>query len=257
MTLLRSFVMAFTCFSRVPMPQVEWKPESMRYMMCFFPFIGIVISALVAVWIWLCHVLGLGEMLRGAGLTLIPLVVTGGIHLDGFADTVDAQASHAEPERKREILKDPHTGAFAIMGIAGYFIAYFACAVEFDPFFGWFLFMCVPFFSRCLSGIATIAFATATDEGMLASFHQSAHKRNSLIVLIVLACLAAAYFVFVGGLEGAGVIVVGLACLLFLYVFARRQFGGMSGDLAGFFLQIAELAMLAYIVIVFKIVVGM
>lgn len=56
-------------------------------------------------------------------MTLIPVLITGGIHLDGFADTVDAMSSYAERERRLEILKDPHTGAFAIIGLCCYFLA--------------------------------------------------------------------------------------------------------------------------------------
>ena len=99
------------------MPNVEWKPESMRYMMCFFPLVGVVIGLLLAGWVWLSGALGFGAILRGAGSVLIPAAVSGGIHLDGFADTCDALASNAGPERRGEILKDPHTGAFAVIGL--------------------------------------------------------------------------------------------------------------------------------------------
>ena len=44
MNLLRSLAMALSCFSKVPVPQLDWKPESMRYMMCFFPVVGLVIG---------------------------------------------------------------------------------------------------------------------------------------------------------------------------------------------------------------------
>ena len=45
----------------------------------------------------------------------LPLLVTGGIHADGFCDTVDALSSHAEREKMLEILKDSHCGAFAVI----------------------------------------------------------------------------------------------------------------------------------------------
>ena len=113
MDVLRSLVIAFACFSKIPMPRVDWREQSMRYCMCFFPLIGLVIGLCLWVWAWLCGALGFGSVLRGAGIALLPLAVTGGIHMDGFADVVDAQSSHAEPDRKRQILKDPHTGAWA------------------------------------------------------------------------------------------------------------------------------------------------
>lgn len=45
----------------------------------------------------------------------IPLLVTGGIHMDGYMDTVDALSSHQSVEKKLEILKDPNAGAFAVI----------------------------------------------------------------------------------------------------------------------------------------------
>jgi cobalamin synthase len=50
----------------------------------------------------------------------LSVALTGAIHVDGFLDTCDAAFSGASPERRREILKDPHHGSFAI--------AYFAVA---------------------------------------------------------------------------------------------------------------------------------
>ena len=107
MDVLRSLVIAFACFSKIPMPRVDWREQSMRYCMCFFPLVGLVIGLCVWAWAWLCGVLGFGALLRGAGIALAPLAVTGGIHMDGFADVVDAQSSHAEPDRKRQICHMP------------------------------------------------------------------------------------------------------------------------------------------------------
>ncbi len=54
-------------------------------------------------------------------MTLIPVFVSGGIHLDGFMDTMDALGSWGDKEKKLEILKDSHNGAFAVIGICCYF----------------------------------------------------------------------------------------------------------------------------------------
>ena len=101
MTILRSIAMAFLMFSKIPMPHVAWKDESMRYTLAFFPLVGVVIGALLLVWFWLCQLLGIGSGLFAAGLVLIPLAVTGGIHIDGLVDTSDALGSHADPRFSR------------------------------------------------------------------------------------------------------------------------------------------------------------
>ena len=122
MTMLESIAVAFSMFSAISMPQFLWNEKNMRYALCAFPLIGVVIGA-VCWGAWsLCGLIGLPNLLRGAILTLIPVLVTGGIHLDGYSDTCDALASHASQEKKLEILKDPHVGSFAVIRICGYFV---------------------------------------------------------------------------------------------------------------------------------------
>ncbi|HBG11300.1 MAG TPA: adenosylcobinamide-GDP ribazoletransferase, partial [Clostridium sp.] len=88
------------------MPQLEWTTERMKYAMCFFPLIGAVIGLLeFAVYLG-CNALGfrnLGQILP----IVIPILVTGGIHMDGFLDVVDARSSYGDRKKKLEILKDP------------------------------------------------------------------------------------------------------------------------------------------------------
>lgn len=59
--LLRSLAMAFSMYSILPAPRVEWKAENMRYAFCFFPLIGVVIGAAEFGWLWLCRLFGVGR----------------------------------------------------------------------------------------------------------------------------------------------------------------------------------------------------
>ena len=124
MRAISAFVIAFSTYSRIPMLQVEWSDENRRYTMCFFPLIGAAVGLLMWLWLWACDHFGLGPVLRGAVSALIPLLITGGIHMDGFMDTSDAIASWQPMERRLEILKDSHTGAFAVIGCAGYLLLF-------------------------------------------------------------------------------------------------------------------------------------
>ena len=93
MRLIRSFLIAFSTYSRIPVPQVEWTEENRRYDMCFFPLIGAVLGLILWGWLALCDTLRIGTFLRGAVAALLPLLVTGGIHMDGYMDVTDALAS--------------------------------------------------------------------------------------------------------------------------------------------------------------------
>lgn len=253
MNVLKAIAMAFSSFSSIPMPQFAWEKNNMRYMMAAFPLIGVVIGVLVWLWCLLCTALGFNTFIQAAGYTLIPLVVSGGIHMDGFADVVDALSSHADPARKREILKDPHAGAFASIGVAAYFIAYFAFATEITPTHI-VLLACIPVLSRCLSAFATLRFKTASAEGMLATEQGNANQGvvYACAGLIGLALLV--LMLWQNLVAGTALWACALLSLLGIYYLSRKQFGGMNGDLAGFFLQSTELIALIVLVFVSKLI---
>ena len=119
-----SFKIAFSMYSKVPMPKSDWTKENMRYIMCLFPLIGVIIGAVTWAWGYWGLQITRSHLFYSVVLVLIPVVITGGIHLDGLLDTSDALHSYQPRERKLEILKDSHAGAFAIITAVVYFIFY-------------------------------------------------------------------------------------------------------------------------------------
>lgn len=245
MWLLNAMIIAIAMYSKIPMPRVDWNEKNMRYAMCFFPLVGVIIGVLeivagnlITVW------KGEGTFFYAVVLTLIPVFITGGIHLDGFADTMDAKSSYGDREKKLEILKDPHTGAFAIISLCCYFLL---CVGIFSEMRIKRLFAAalVFVFSRSLSGISVVTFPAAKNSGLLRTFQDGAQKRNVRIVLIFWLFATVVGFYLTAGLCGVAAAVVGLAVFFYYYQFSRKQFGGITGDLAGYFLQLCELFMLA------------
>ena len=157
---------------------------------------------------------------------------------------MDAKSSYGDREKKLEILKDPHTGAFAIISLCCYFLL---CVGIFSEMRTERLFAAalVFVFSRSLSGISVVSFQAAKNSGLLRTFQDGAQKRNVRIVLIFWLLAAGAGFYLTAGLCGVAAAVVGLAVFFYYYQFSRKQFGGITGDLAGYFLQLCELFMLA------------
>lgn len=247
MSAVRSVFAAFAMFSAFPAPKVEWNRENLRWMLCAFPLVGAAIGLLCWGWAALGAYLGFPALLRGAGLTLIPVLSTGGVHLDGYADTWDALASHAPPEKKQEILADPRLGAFAAIHLCGWFVMDFALWSALPRYEGVpvLLAFCL---SRSLSGLAITAFPLAKDTGLAHTFAQAADKqaaRRFLAGLSDLLCLG----LFFCGWQGAAMAAAALGVFVYYRRMARTQFGGLSGDLAGWFLQTAELWMLGALVL--------
>lgn len=258
--MIKSLVIAFSTYSKIPMPMMEFKKEDMKYCMCFFGLVGAVIGIVCSLLIILGQSFGLPSIIVGVLMTVIPIWITGGIHLDGFIDTIDAKNSYKDKSAKLEILKDPHVGAFAIIHCIVYMLLYFAFSVVFFEnimlldlnkesacpskatlfivsYAGIFV------LSRILSAISVITFPKAKKEGMVSSMANSQENRGLYILIIELIVLLSLEL-YVS--QGCFLWCLIPAILVFAYYWkmSKKIFGGITGDLAGYFLQVMELVCL-------------
>ena len=247
---IRSCMIAFSMYSKLPVPQFEWKEENMRYAMIFFPWVGIVTGGLELLWFAVASRLGIPSGFYAAVATVLPIVVTGGIHADGYIDTIDARASHQGKERRLEILKDPHTGAFAIIWAIVYFLLYHGAYQVVSSYKSCLMIAVCYVASRAFSGLAAVTFPAAKKTGTLAVFSHAADRKLVRAVLIF-------YVLAAGSIELAlwwesGLVLIFCGGLFFAYYYrmAKKEFGGITGDLEGWFLQCFELLMLLIVVLV-------
>lgn len=161
MKILKGFVIAFSIYSKIPVPQFDWKEEDMQYHLCFFPLIGLIIGALEAGWFFLGNAVGISHLCKTLIAVAIPLLVTGGFHMDGFMDTMDAFHSYQDKEKKLAILKDPHIGAFSVLMLVLYYLIYGAAYAELTELSA-ILVVGIGFaLSRSLSGIGVVSLKAA------------------------------------------------------------------------------------------------
>lgn len=248
MKLLGSMVIAFSMYSRIPMPRVEWTKERMKYAMCFFPLVGVVQGICLAVFAWLMQSLKMEQLYQVGGVVL-PVLVNGGIHMDGFLDVTDAKSSYGGREKKLEILKDPHTGAFAIIGGCVYFLIYYGAFGELPVGFAASM-GGIYVLTRALSGLSVVAFPKAKNSGLAAAFSDEAQKQAVVVCMAGYLILAAVFLVWTAGMFAGGVCLFAAALVYgYYYQMSVKNFGGITGDLAGYFLQICELVLLLVLAI--------
>lgn len=247
-TIGKAFVVAFSIYSKIPMPRFTWESDDMKYHLCFFPWVGAVIGLLEGGWYWFCEQASLGTFPYVCIALAIPLLVTGGFHVDGFMDTCDALHSYQDREKKLEILKDPHIGAFAVICLLVFFLlagGFLAILYEKEPGLRVMAICGISFvLARALSGIGVVTMKGAKKKGMLQTFSETAVKKKVLAFLIlqVLACAGGMlYCSWDLGLIACGAI---LAVWMYYAYMSEKQFGGITGDLAGYFVSVAELASL-------------
>lgn len=242
--IFRSFAIAVSMYSKIPVPQFAWKEEDMKYIFCFFPWIGLVIGGCIYLWNVLCGMSQIGTLCRTAMSMLIPLLVTGGIHVDGLMDTMDALHSYQARERKLEILKDSHIGAFSVIMLAAYGLAWMGAFSEIDDK-ALLKIVCSGFFlSRCLCGISAVSFPLAKKEGMLCLFADSSHKRIVKGSLYLQSAGCIGLMLSWSPVNGMIVTAVSLLALVYYDRRSRKEFGGVTGDTAGCFVAMCELCIL-------------
>lgn len=207
-----------------------------------FPAVGAVIGAATLLWNMLVGAKLSGSLLFTAVLILIPVLITGGIHLDGLLDTADALSSYKTKEEKLEILKDSHAGAFAIIIGICWFVLDFGIYSEADAHTIGLL--AIGFvISRTLSGLSLVSFRMAKNTGLAATFSDMALKSRVRIVMICYLIVCAGLLLYLDPLYGTAELIGALLVFFWYRHLSYEKFGGITDDLAGFFLQNCELFM--------------
>ncbi|MCR5237543.1 MAG: adenosylcobinamide-GDP ribazoletransferase [Lachnospiraceae bacterium] len=247
MRIIETVAAAFSMFSAIPVPSIgsgqdRGEKEKMRYFLLAFPLVGVFIGLTSCAALYICLNLNMPDILRGMILTIIPVLITGGIHLDGYADTCDALASLGDVEKKHRILKDPHIGTFAVIRLCVYFIISFSvwCVMREYSFIKITLMYTV---SRVLSGLSVVSFPVYKDTGLVHVFSETAEKKIVRRILIVFDILMVTGFVLQGF---SGIVMAAVSHVIFIlyYRICVARFGGVSGDLCGWFLCKCEVWML-------------
>lgn len=249
--IFKYIAVAFSLYSKIPMPRFVWKESDMKNSLIFFPWVGIVIGVLtVVLWkiVLFLQLPGIADLLI---LGLIPLIITGGFHVDGYMDVQDALKSYADKEKKLEILKDPHIGAFAVIRLLIMLMFYGACLsilVYRGKRDAIILYAFIFVLSRCMSAITSLCFKKAKKEGMLYE-ETNVNGHFVLVILIMQFLITVAMMLFIN-VKVTGLILSGLFISLLLYHrMTYKEFGGVTGDTAGYLLVNSECYMIAMIAI--------
>lgn len=238
-TYLHALIMCQSMFCALPAAQV-WDEKARDKMLLFLPAVGLEIGAIWAALGWLCRLLVLPPMVTALVLCAAPYLLTGFLHLDGFMDVVDAVGSCRDLERRRAILKDPHVGSFAVIGLALLLLAQFALFASAPADRAVLSLLLIPVVSRCCSALAVGCLKPMTTSQYAG---HTARKGHVIALSAMLAVAVAAGFLLWGkyGLVSVGCL-VGYGVALWR---AYHGLQGMNGDIAGFSLIIGELCAVA------------
>ena len=239
---ITAFFMAWGSFWIVPCPLKWWDERARAGMLLFLPVVGLMIGLVWALCAWLRERYLPGPI-GAALLTVVPFVMSGFFHLDGYMDCADAVLSRRDLDTRRKILKDSHVGSIAVVALATLFLLQYS--VFAGPPLGkklWLLpFVCAAPRSCAIAAVTPLRpIPGSSYEKMFSDGVPGWVKAAALCTLALLLVLPAVVFGRPGLCSAAGILGAALTI-----AYNRHDLQGMSGDVSGSGITLGELCALA------------
>jgi adenosylcobinamide-GDP ribazoletransferase len=235
------FMLATGLLTRLPVAAPETENASIAEASWAFPAVGAGIGMIAAVTFFVASSIGLGAWPAALLAVLVTVVVTGALHEDGLADTVDGFGGGRDRDAKLAIMRDSRHGTYAILALV------FSVGLRAGTL--------VAIGSPIEAGLALIAahaasrgalpvimrwLVPARDDGLGAA----AGTPSPAAMLVAMAIGIFVAIGMLGPIRGAvALLLMGVAVAASAEL-ARRQIGGYTGDTLGAFQQIGEIVML-------------
>ncbi|MGV2438095.1 MAG UNVERIFIED_CONTAM: adenosylcobinamide-GDP ribazoletransferase [Anaerolineae bacterium] len=198
----------------------------------WYPLVGVMIGGGCDGYRHATHKRTNSRMVGGSGMG----DPNGGLHLDGFGDTCDGMFASVPLERRREIMKDPRTGTWAVVGLI---LLLLGKLVGLQALRSPWLWVLPPLMGRWAMVLA-VQFFPSNSTGLGAYFRTGFLPRHTVFATV---CMVAGLGV-VTALTGPAVWVVlplTLGLTLGIGRMAQRRLGGLNGDVYGFLCEVVEL----------------
>ncbi|MBV7548982.1 adenosylcobinamide-GDP ribazoletransferase [Pseudomonas sp. PDM26] len=215
------------------------EPRELGRSLLFYPLVGLLFGAILWAVNWL--LLGTPTLLHAALLLSVWVLISGGLHLDGLADSADAWlGGFGDRERTLTIMKDPRSGPIAVVTLVLVLLLKFTALLALIGQQHSLALIIVPLIGRsALLGLfLTTPYVRAGGLGQALADHLPRSAGRQVLAVSALAC------VLIAGLSG--VVAVMLAALGFVWLrqVMLRRLGGTTGDTAGAMLELMEVAVL-------------
>lgn len=229
------FLTLISFFTRIPVGRkIPYNEDNFKRALSLYSLMGAVIGMLLVIVYFLFGRTYIA-FLRGLVLTIGYLAITGGIHLDGAADTADGLFSGRTGERVFEIMSDSHIGAFGVICLIVILLSQFVL-FSFADMFTCFL---MPVVGRACLTVSCLGKKYAKNiKGMGTIFIESMDTKTvavNLIVLAIFVVISPYRLIFAASCFAA------IAASLWISGWIEDKISGMTGDTCGFVTEISQI----------------
>ena len=239
---LRNLRIAFGLMTTLPfrLPE-DWSAGDSGRAAVWYPFVGLIIGSLT--WLaWRGTTFLFPPLVVGITTLVIWVALTGGLHLDGLADCCDGLFASASVERRLEIMKDPHIGAFGAIGLILILLlkaAALTSLASLPAVSSLGILLAASLARWCVLPVSLVPLARPAGSGMGADF-VAGFQRSFLVWGAIVPILIAIFL----GIAGAVSILSGLSATALIVWLAKSRIGGITGDVFGMIVEIVETAIL-------------
>jgi len=209
--------------------------------MAFFPLVGMLIGLLLVVLRRIFYYLPVSSLVGDTLILIVWIWLSGGLHLDGFADSVDGFSGGHDKEEILKIMKDSSTGAKGVVALISLLLLKFVLLVEMPLL----LKDAVLFFTPAIGRWSMV---------IAAFLGKSARLKNSMgklfmdyvgwreVIFASLTMTAVGILLF--GLYFLPLVITGIGIVLLVLKYCKKKIGGISGDILGAINEIVEVSIL-------------
>lgn len=235
---MKRFLIALQFLTILPIKIASVKNRDFGKSLLYFPIVGAFIGLVLCMVAILSGFLP--DIVRAAIIIITSVIITGGFHLDGFADTCDGLYGSKPKEVILDIMRDSQIGVMGVIGILSLLLLKFTLIASMPQGILLKSLILMSVFGRCSQVFACYTSNYARKEGKAKYFIEYADRREFLVASLF------TLVIFLLLIRLNAIVVLILSSLpVFIFVnYAKKRIGGMTGDTIGATNEIAEAAML-------------
>jgi len=236
---MRKFFSALSFLTLIPTGALAGKPEGASIL--YFPLVGLLVGGLVVGVDWLGS-LFLYDELRILTDVAFLAWITGGLHLDGLADSADGLYFHQDKEKSLEVMKDSRIGVMGTLALLFCLGFKFIGILALGSNNCWIWLVIAPALARSAQVVGLVVMNDARGTGGVGQALYQKGKYQYLTFCLIPLVLPFAISISVGAAVGAAFVIINISLLIFF----RQRLGGMTGDTFGALTEITETFFLVF-----------
>ena len=237
---MKELLSAFQFLTIIPIKIKELSEKQIASAMIYFPFVGLCLGMLLYCVYLILIMLKLPGFAINTIIVVVLIAITGGMHLDGLADTADAFLSGKPKEKMLEIMRDSHIGAMGVISLVSVILLKIVllCSLPAGAIIPGLILMCV--LSRWSAVFLMFLFPYARKEGKAGVFI----KGNSLLIFSLATFFAFLFSFIAWQIKGLILLFAVAGCAYLAGKISTRKIDGLTGDTLGGIIEISELIVL-------------